>query len=178
MNTWTEDLMRASNSLWMQPRFGYTPESAALKMSHEAAEVMDDPNSIKEKADVLITLFGSLAASGQSWQDLLNAAANKIAVNNGRGWRQKPDGTWQHTGGTTALRVKVESTPSEDMHAALQQLKMAAERSLKVTVTPEVHDVDFGTEVCTKCGSHIWYNRHQRGCSKCDELVDPAERDD
>lgn len=77
------------------------------------------------------------------------------------------------------LKERLATTPDQDMHAALQQLKMAAERASKVTVTPEVRDVDFGTAVCTVCGRPRTYGPGAHWeCAIKEELVDPAERDD
>jgi len=76
---------------------GATPQTCATKLALEAVELAQDPEDLDEAADVLIVLASWCEFSGNSFEDLLDAADNKMLVNAGRDWERQPDGTYQHT---------------------------------------------------------------------------------
>lgn len=79
---------------------GQDAYSAAVKISNEAEELMDNPHAIAEAADVLITLMSWLVAARYSPQALIAAAEAKMRINHARTWAKQSNGTFQHVEGT------------------------------------------------------------------------------
>lgn len=70
-------------------------DNAEKKCLHEAEEFADDP-SLKEAADVFISLVAACHSKGWTPLQLAYAVNVKMQINWGRTWHRLPDGTWQH----------------------------------------------------------------------------------
>lgn len=83
--------------LWSSITF---PDARAVdhikKLKAEADEVIQSPDSIGEYADCMIALFAAAFRAGFSLEGLIDACRRKADINDLRGWRKNPDGTFQH----------------------------------------------------------------------------------
>jgi hypothetical protein len=66
------------------------------KLYKEAKEFYEDP-SLEEGADVFISLLGAIFTVGWTLEELAQAIADKMTINEGRSWALQDDGTYQHT---------------------------------------------------------------------------------
>lgn len=67
-----------------------------LKMKQEADEVLNDLNNKEEYADCLFALLAASYKAGITIKELLNETLEKAIINEGRKWKEMPDGTHQH----------------------------------------------------------------------------------
>jgi predicted house-cleaning noncanonical NTP pyrophosphatase (MazG superfamily) len=83
---------------WFSELASHGPDlrvNAHLKTLHEAEEFAAEP-SLEELADVMICLMGAAQHRGWTLDEMSQAVAAKLSVNQERTWYQKLDGTWQH----------------------------------------------------------------------------------
>ena len=73
-----------------------TPSSTWIKFEEEKVEVMSDPHDIKEWGDLMILLLDLANQYGHYGDDILMAAANKMAVNKSRSWEINDMGVMSH----------------------------------------------------------------------------------
>jgi NTP pyrophosphatase (non-canonical NTP hydrolase) len=94
---------------WADSAFpGRTPSSAFLKMFSEIGEVVEDPTSPGEWADVFIML---LDLAHMHHIDLPKAIRDKLEVNRGRTWRPGPMGAFRHASGPSFPDLMDEPAP-------------------------------------------------------------------
>jgi deoxycytidylate deaminase len=102
-----EDAIRERHLTWKRATFPHeTIHSAALHLADEADELLRNPASADECADVRLLLWsvedqlaGFIARSGV---DILDAAEQKIAINERRIWADRGDGVFEHVREVTA----------------------------------------------------------------------------
>jgi dCMP deaminase len=102
-----EDAIRRRHLAWKRATFPHeTIRSAALHLADEADELLRNPSSADECADVRLLLWsvedqltGFIERSGV---DILDAAEQKIAVNERRIWADRGDGVFEHVREVTA----------------------------------------------------------------------------
>jgi hypothetical protein len=77
---------------------GYPGEHRAFarKAVEEAQELADEPDDLTEAADLLIVLLGYLTGRGLLFVELLDAANDKMTINEKRQWERMPNGAWKH----------------------------------------------------------------------------------
>jgi Protein of unknown function (DUF550) len=77
-------------------RYAGEHRAFAHKLAEEAQELVEDPDNTVEAADVLICLLGYLDSRGLLFVELLDAANDKMTINEKRQWARMPNGAWKH----------------------------------------------------------------------------------
>jgi hypothetical protein len=91
------NLLQDAIASWQTKTFGELPPEAYLpKLVEEVRELIDNPRSLDEAADILILLLGWASAAGYSIDDLCKAAQRKHSINIKRTWTRSEDGSWRH----------------------------------------------------------------------------------
>ncbi len=68
------------------------PEGALKHLAKEVQEVIEDPTNLIEYADCLFLIFDSCRRAGFTFDELLDAAFYKLAVNKRRKWNVAKEG--------------------------------------------------------------------------------------
>lgn len=107
--------------------FGETTDKSApavaRKIAEEAGELADDPGSLEEAADVQIGLLMWSYRSGFGPGQLINAADEKMAVNESRRWTTGPDGRGHHVPADNTDSVKLDTGDPEPAERGSDQDK-------------------------------------------------------
>ena len=133
IQTLTKDIVTWANMVFPNRK----PSSALLKLFEEVGELVRDPASPGEYADICIMLFDLANMHGV---DLSKAIEDKMRVNRSRQWTVTKNGTMQHMGVDP-------TTASPTRQAYLTGIRDAREGSPR---NPEMH---WGSTFIE------WYNR-------------------
>lgn len=90
--------LQTAVSDWSAETFG-RPDSGqplAIRLVHEALELVKAPEDLEEGADCLILLLNWAERAGYSADDLVQAAWLKHQKNQDRQWAEQSNGTWHH----------------------------------------------------------------------------------
>jgi hypothetical protein len=80
----------AAQAVWSEATFGPTsergPEGALKHLAKEVAEIQANPTDLIEYADGLFLIIDATRRAGFSYDELMDAAFYKLAVNKRRKW--------------------------------------------------------------------------------------------
>lgn len=82
----------ADHNAWADRTFGGKERliPTIKHLAKEAAELLAEPHSLEEHADILLLEFRAACLAGYSYEQLLNAAVRKFGINRQRKWAE-PD---------------------------------------------------------------------------------------